>query len=164
MNKENIEIEKKFLVNRTLWESSVFKKNARRVYLKQGYLSNSRHATIRIRLKKNQGILTIKGRNTGLERSEYEYTIPYKDACQIFDNLCLNSISKYRYTFTYQNFIWEVDEFEGEQYPLIIAEVELENAQQDPTLPPFITRDVSLDFRYTNAQLAQKPFGSWEQT
>jgi adenylate cyclase len=70
-------------------------------------------------------------------------------------------IIKTRFVFTFEGYTWEVDEFEGEQAPLIIAEVELSHSEESPTIPPFIKDDVSHDMRYTNSQLAQNPFSRW---
>ena len=71
-------------------------------------------------------------------------------------------IEKTRFVFPFEGYIWEVDEFQGVQAPLIIAEVELTNNNENPKLPPFIRDEVSMDMRYTNSQLSKNPYSNWK--
>ncbi|CAA6823855.1 MAG: Adenylate cyclase (EC [uncultured Aureispira sp.] len=76
--------------------------------------------------------------------------------------ICQGSIiKKRRYLLPYDNLIWEVDEFEGDNTGLIIAEVELESEDQIFALPSWIKEEVSDDNRYYNANLVQHPFKDW---
>jgi adenylate cyclase len=54
-----------------------------------------------------------------------------------------------------------VDEFHGANAGLVVAEVELASADEEPALPPWIGREVSQDARYFNANLVKKPFTTW---
>ena len=47
--------------------------------------------------------------------------------------------------------------------PLLLAEVELERADQPVPLPPWIGREVTGDPRYYNAWLARHPFSTWAE-
>ena len=161
MPNEHKEIERKFLVNAQLWHQSDQKKQARRVSIKQGYLNRDVHSTVRVRIKDNKGFLTIKGKSSGLVRSEFEYEIPKDDAQRMLDEFCPTHISKYRYIFDFEGYCWEIDEFEGAQSPLILAEVELQSPVEKPSSPSFVTVEVSDDFRYANSYLSQHPYQTW---
>jgi CYTH domain-containing protein len=97
-----------------------------------------------------------------LARPEYEYPIPVEDANELLDTLCLKPIiEKTRYTIEYAGLLWEVDEFEGENAGLIIAEVELTAADQRILLPDWVGKEVTDDPRYYNASLITHPFAAW---
>ena len=60
-----VEIEKKFTVNKALWEK--IKKPAPNV-IKQSYISDDKKCTVRVRIKNNKGFLTIKGETINISR------------------------------------------------------------------------------------------------
>ncbi len=151
------EIERKFLVVGNQW-----KKDSEGIFYRQGYLSTKKERTVRIRRIENSAFLTVKGINIGIRRLEFEYEIPLSDAEKMLDELCEQPIiEKYRYRISYQGFIWEVDEFLGENRGLVIAEIELDNEEQDFDRPPWIGKEVSQDARYFNSALSIHPYRSW---
>ncbi|NES67651.1 MAG: CYTH domain-containing protein [Okeania sp. SIO2D1] len=118
--------------------------------------------TLRARIVGDQGYLTIKGPSVGNSRSEYEYSIPVEDAQEMLNTLCSSPlIEKVRYKVFHGNFIWEVDEFAGDNQGLIVAEVELDNENQEVELPDWIGEEVSHDKRYTNSNLSKNPWKNW---
>jgi adenylate cyclase len=109
-----------------------------------------------------RGFITVKGLTVNVTRPEYEYAIPVEDADEMLDTLCLKPIiEKVRYTIEHAGLLWEVDEFEGENAGLVIAEVELTEADQTILLPDWIGEEVTDDARYYNASLISNPFTSW---
>jgi CYTH domain-containing protein len=151
------EIERKFLVKGDEWRSL-----GTGTLYRQGYLSTKKGCTVRVRLAGEQGYLTIKGLTQGFSRAEYEYPIPAEDVREMLDNLCDRPlIEKTRYKIEVAGLTWEVDEFAGENQGLIIAEVELADANQTVELPSWIGKEVSDDPRYYNANLSQHPFSQW---
>lgn len=151
------EIERKFLVKseewRTLGTGTIYR---------QGYIATKKGTTVRVRLAGNQGYITIKGTSKGISRAEYEYSIPAEDAQEMLDNLCEPPlIEKTRYKIEIAGLIWEVDEFAGKNQGLIVAEVELTDANQTIEMPDWIGQEVSDDARYYNANLAQHPYSEW---
>ncbi len=155
-----IEIERKFLVKSDAWRSL-----ADGVLYRQGYLAATADCTVRVRVVGEQGYLTIKGATRGIARTEFEYMIPVDEALAMLDTLCEPPlIQKKRYTIAWSGLVWEVDEFEGENQGLIVAEVELTDEQQAIALPDWIDREVSDDPRYFNANLAKHPFSEWERS
>ncbi len=152
------EIERKFLVDTTRWTP----KNDG-VHLVQGYLSSHPDRVVRVRIAGAVAKLTIKGRTRGISRAEYEYSIPVDDARQMLDDLCERPlIDKHRYTEQVDAHTWEIDIFHGENDGLVLAEVELASETEDVSLPAWVTREVSDDARYFNANLLTAPFSTWK--
>ena len=154
-----IEIERKFLVKGEEW-----KKQSEGQLYQQGYLSTHPDRTVRVRTVEDRAYLTIKGRTVGASRTEYEYSIPYADAQSMLDHLCQSPIiRKVRYRIFYEGLVWEVDEFQGENQGLVVAEVELADEQQTVAFPDWIDQEVTSDERYYNANLLNYPFSRWDQ-
>jgi len=152
-----IEIEKKFLLANDGWRGL----DAGRLY-RQGYLNSERGRTVRVRTVEEHGYLTIKGPAVGGIRPEYEYEIPVADAVAMLQTLCLRPlIEKRRYCIDFQGFVWEVDEFFGDNQGLMLAEIELPAPDQPFAKPPWIGQEVTDDPRYTNAALSRRPYRLW---
>lgn len=152
------EIEKKFLIKNDNWRSLGSKKE----YC-QGYLSTGKGASLRIRTIDDRGIITVKGPNEKGKRLEFEYDIPYTDALEMLEKLCVKPlIKKTRYNISFAGFIWEVDEFKGENEGLIFAEIELDAIDQRFDIPSWIGEEVTGDPRYYNASLVSYPYSQWK--
>ena len=118
--------------------------------------------TVRVRTEGERGVLTIKGQTRGFSREEFEYEIPRGDADRMLDTLALPSlIDKIRYKIPYQGFVWEVDEFLGDNAGLVVAEIELSDEGQAFERPGWIGEEVTGDRRYANSALASRPFCMW---
>ncbi|MBC3874245.1 CYTH domain-containing protein [Undibacterium flavidum] len=152
-----IEIERKFLVVADDW-----KQLALPVFMRQGYLSSQPGRVVRVRIEDQSAVLTIKGKTTGISRGEWEYPIPLADAKELLDGLCEQPlIEKNRYRIAIDDVIWEVDEFFGENAGLVVAEVELYDAEQAFVKPAWVGVEVSHDHRYANANLFKHPYSHW---
>ena len=57
--------------------------------------------------------------------------------------------------------LWEVDEFLGDNAGLVVAEVELESADQVFAMPDWAGAEVTDELRYYNLALASKPYSQW---
>jgi len=157
-NSKRLEIERKFLVKNNGWQKEV-----KGVKYQQGYLSTDSSRTVRVRLEGKLGKLTIKGKKTGIAGDEFEYDIPANDAKYLLVHLCKKpTINKTRYRVPFENLIWEVDVFEGENKGLVIAEVELKSADQKFKPPSWIGKEVTQDRRFRNANLVANPFSKWK--
>ncbi|MEQ1543575.1 CYTH domain-containing protein [Methyloglobulus sp.] len=153
-----IEIEHKFLLANEDWRQHVKKS----VKYKQGYLSSQPTSSIRIRISDNQAWLNIKSATIGTERLEFEYEIPLSDADEIINTLCRKPlIEKIRHFVTNDRNIWEIDEFQGENQGLIVAEIELSKVGQNFTKPHWLGAEVTHDLRYYNNNLALNPYINW---
>ena len=154
---KGIEIERKFLVTGTAWKalgtSTVFR---------QGYLNDEKERTVRVRVAGDKGFLTIKGKNTGAVRTEFEYEIPVEDALKMLETMALRPlIEKTRTVIVCGGHIWEVDEFMGDNAGLVVAEIELTDENEVFDKPDWIGDEVTGDTRYYNSNLVIHPFSKW---
>ena len=156
----SIEIERKFLVTGDQWRIFTEGKDYR-----QGYLSTDPERTIRIRTIGEKGYLTIKGKTEKATRDEFEYEIPLEDANWMLERLCKRPlIEKIRYEIRFNEFLWEIDEFKGENEGLIIAEIELTDENQEIELPEWVGKEVTENPVYYNANLVLNPYKTWKNT
>jgi len=165
----NIETERKFLV-----KDASFKEQAVKAYhIRQGYIAHDSGNTVRIRIRDNQGFLTIKGPSLdGMSRKEWEKEIPLQDARELFLLCKPGTIDKVRYIVPAQKEgapseeapcrYFEVDEFRGENEGLVMAEIELGSPDEPFTRPGWLGEEVTGDRRYYNAQLSRNPFKYWK--
>lgn len=144
------EIERKYLVTSNEYISLAVDQK----HIRQGYLSSRKEATVRIRISNDAAYVTVKGKNRGIERKEWEYRIPKADAEQMIELHEGIVIEKIRYIVPWQGKRWEIDEFKGKYEGLIVAEIELSSADEPFEIPPFIGREVSGDPRYYNSVIA----------
>jgi adenylate cyclase len=153
-----IEIEHKFLLANDGWREQV----SHSVIYKQGYLSSQATSSIRVRISDKQAWLNIKSATIGTQRSEYEYEIPLSEAHEILDSLCLKPvIEKTRHFVTHETHLWEIDEFDGENTGLIVAEIELDALEETFAKPDWVGAEVTQDVRYYNNNLAKNPYSAW---
>jgi len=152
-----VEIERKFLV-----KSSAWKKNARYSRYRQGYIFSEKKGILRVRIVNDKGYLTIKSAPVGLKRQEYEYEIPLNDASEMLNSLCENYIiEKRRYKVAYGDHLWEIDEFEGLNEGLLLAEIELKDEAESFQKPFWVGKEVTNDRRYHNSYLSKSPYTHW---
>lgn len=152
------EIERKFLVKDTS-----YKKGAAGVLCAQGYINEDIHRLVRVRLIGDKGFLTIKGKNRGITRTEFEYEIPCEDAKELLQNFCTTFlVQKIRYTVYVGSTKWEVDEFLAENKGLVLAEVEINHEEEVFEKPDWVGEEVSNDYRYAGSSLAKFPYKKWE--
>ncbi len=154
-----IEIEHKFLLANDAWRKHV----SRSVKYRQGYLSSQATSSIRVRIGNDHAWLNIKTATIGTHRHEYEYEIPLADADEILTNLCRKPlIEKIRHFVTDNDHLWEIDEFEGANQGLIVAEIELNASGETFSKPPWLGLEVTDDLRYYNNNLAIHPYSEWK--
>lgn len=154
-----IEIERKFLVTNTDCITLATSQNR----IVQGYLNSNPERTVRIRIKGNQGFLTIKGKgnDSGTTRLEWETQIPVKEAEQLLSLCEKGIIDKIRYEIPHGNHLYELDIFSGENQGLIIAEIELKSETEQFLKPDWLGDEVTGDEKYYNAYLSNHPYQNW---
>jgi CYTH domain-containing protein len=151
------EIERKFLVN-----DNRYRQLAEPLFYRQGYLSTDWHHIVRVRIKPGSAFLAVKGTTNGVTRTEYEYEIPISEAEHILAEICQKPIiEKDRYNVIIGGLKWDIDEFHGANEGLVIAEVELEEENQQIKLPEWVGQEVSHEPKYYNSNLVQNPYCKW---
>ncbi len=162
-----LEIERRFLVTGTHWRQHVSWVQR----LHQGYLVSSAEGfTVRVRLQEaspegsreeaRRAWLTLKAAATGIARHEFEYLIPPDDAEQLLSLTSLR-LSKCRYGLDLPGGDWVLDVFEGDNAPLVLAEVELEREDAVVPVPFWCRREITGRGDLSNAALARSPLAGW---
>ena len=155
-----IEIEHKFLLANSAWREQI----TRSVKYRQGYLNAQATSSIRIRISDDHAWLNIKSATIGAYRHEYEYEIPLPDANEIITTLCRKPIiEKTRHFVINDGNTWEIDEFDGDNQGLCVAEIELSETGQSFSKPPWLGEEVTHDLRYYNNHLAIHPYSKWRE-
>ena len=151
------EIERKFLLKNDNWRSKVHASHV----LRQGYLCGNTRASVRVRIDGDRANLNIKSATLGVERLEFEYPFPVEQAEVMLSELAGEVVEKTRHEVRHQGHLWEIDEFAGENEGLIVAEIELGDAEEAFERPDWLGEEVSADPRYYNSELARHPYSRW---
>lgn len=153
------EIERKFLLKSDAWRSLVYKK----IHIKQAYFCNTAKASLRVRVTDETAFLSSKTMTRDIRRHEFEYEIPRQDAQFMVQHMCTGSaIIKQRHLVRVDDrHVWEIDEFEGDNEGLVVAEIELRQESEEYIKPDWVGKEVSDDPRYTNVSLVNNPYKQW---
>jgi adenylate cyclase len=153
-----VEIERKFLLASDGWKGL-----GQPTLMRQGYLVADPVRTVRVRIEGERAVITIKSKSTGASRGEWEYEIPVPDAAELLDRLCEQPlVEKVRHRIDHAGHTWEVDEFQGENAGLVVAEIELGSEDEAFDKPDWIGREVTGDPRYYNSSLIRLPYSKWK--
>jgi adenylate cyclase len=155
------EIERKFLLRNDGWRARV----SRSEPMLQGYLTGppAARCSVRVRLAGEAAMLNIKSAEPGIVRDEYEYAIPLADARRMLATLAGHSVEKVRHHVDVDGHVFEIDEFGGANTGLVVAEIELGEADAAFPRPDWLGREVSALLRYYNLNLATHPYASWSE-
>jgi adenylate cyclase len=153
------EVERKFLVRDDTWRAHVH----RSLHMRQAYLAGGERASVRVRIADADATLNIKSARLGVSRQEYEYSIPLADAEELLDLCTGRPVLKTRHLLAIDAHTWEIDEFEGANAGLIVAEIELDDPADTFARPAWLGEEVSDDARYYNVALARTPYSEWKR-
>lgn len=153
------EIERKFLLNGDGWRRQVQKS----IPMRHGYLAPlGGPASVRVRVEGPVGKLNVKAAKVGMSRAEYEYEIPAVEAEEMLATLCSGLILKTRHYVPLGQHLWEIDVFEGDNAPLVVAEIELGSEDEVFERPDWLGIEITDDRRYYNHTLSVTPYKTWE--
>ncbi|MDA9180431.1 CYTH domain-containing protein [Emcibacteraceae bacterium] len=152
----SIEIERKFLIYELPKEKPVKSHKIR-----QGYVSREDGNSVRVREKDGQFILSVKTNHAEGGRNELEYNISKDEGEVLFSSINHDVIEKTRNVYLINELTWEVDIFTGRNTGLIVAEIELDDFNQDFDIPEWIGPEVTELSKFYNANLANRPFDQW---
>lgn len=161
-----VEIERKFLVTGDGWRAQAHAV----VPMAQGYIndqaamaSGAQRASVRVRMAGSDASLNLKSNVLGHTRQEFDYPIPAADAADLLA-LCVGGlVEKRRHYVRHGTHLWEVDEFEGANAGLVVAEIELGHADEAFERPAWLGREVTEAPRYYNLALASRPYSRWSE-
>ena len=156
-----IEIERKFLVKGDYKPEA---SGSHRII--QGYISSSPGRNVRVRILDDKGFITIKGKTnkSGMSRYEWEKEIPLQEAVELIKMCEPGVIEKTRYIVKVGPNRYEVDEFQGENSGLTIAEIELSSEDEVFQKPHWLGKEVTGEPRYHNSRLVKNPYAKWAET
>jgi adenylate cyclase len=144
------EIERKFLVADHGWKNSIVQS----VRIRDGLIANNNGQKVRVRIANGVAMIAIKSRRHGPARTEFEYTIPYSDAEEMLRTMCgSNVLDKVRHFVSYAGNTWQIDVYEGLLEGVVLAEIELTDADQKLTLPDWIGEEVTADPAYRKVNM-----------
>ena len=152
----HLEIERRFLVDKSKLVLPDKKKS-----IKQAYLMFDDSQVLRIRKIGNNFLLTYKYKKTNINRLEFEYKIPNQDGDKLMSLSKYFIIEKDRYYHQTDKHLWEIDVFYGKNQGLIIAEIELNDENEDIEIPSWIGEEISNNDKYLNFNLSINPYTLW---
>jgi len=154
------EIERKFLVKNDDYKRCILDSKK----IKQGYLCMDPERAVRVRLAGDKGFLTVKGKSnsTGISRNEWETEIGLKDAKEMLKLCEPGIIEKTRHAVNHKGYVYEIDEFHGDNEGLVLAELELDSEEDIFEKPPWLGEEVTGDERYYNLSLIKNPYANWK--
>lgn len=152
------EIERKFLLKSDAWRADIYHTRD----IKQAYFCNTEKASMRVRISDKAAYLSAKTMTIDIRRHEFEYQIPLHDGEFMIEYMCSGSaIIKQRHLVKVDQHTWEIDEFEGDNKGLIVAEVELKHESELFMKPAWLGQEVSRDLRFMNMSLVTNPYKGW---
>ncbi len=123
-------------------------------------LINLENTTIRIRLNGKSAILCIKGKINTISRIEFEWELQnYPILERLLSESNWPMVEKHRWEILAEDgYLWELDQFQGLNEGLWLAEIELSNENSDFISPNWVGSEVSQDRRFSSKQLAKTPY------
>lgn len=154
-----IEIERKFLLINDDYKKESFQEKM----ITQGFLNSNKNRVVRVRISDDTAFITVKGitNQSGTSRFEWEKKIPKTEAEELLLLCEPNLIVKKRYHVKKGNHIFEIDEFYENNKGLVIAEIELNDAQENFEKPLWLGKEVTGIEKYYNSNLLKNPFKDW---
>ena len=144
-----MEIERKYLLKQLPDDLEAYPHR----HLEQGYLCVA--PVVRIRKDDDRYELTYKSGGM-MVRQEYNLLLTKDSYEHLKKKIDGRLIAKKRYMIPYQGYTIELDVFENDLSPLVLAEVEFETEEQANTFTPpeWFGKDVTFDGRYHNSFLS----------
>lgn len=156
-----METERKFVVDRGLYEKFLQNhKPEKYVKISQFYIP-ALNGTFRLRRSMNENFqfsyfVTLKKYISDGVNEEIEVNIDSNTAYEILNAVKgITGVIKVRRVFNINDKRWEIDSFEG-GVDLTLAEVELDNLNEDIILPVFIDEEVTGNKDFSNESISSK--------
>ena len=145
-----MEIERKYLLKKLPDDLDTYCHR----HLEQGYLCTA--PVVRIRKDDDRYELTYKSGGM-MVRQEYNLLLTKDSYEHLKKKIDGRLISKKRYMIPYKKYMIELDVFENDLAPLVLAEVEFETEEEANTFTPpeWFGKDVTFSKAYHNSVLSQ---------
>ena len=107
-----------------------------------------------MRIANGVATVALKSRRRGSVRTEFEYAIPISDAEEMLRTMCEGHVlDKVRHLVSHASDTWEVDVYGGLLHGIVLAEIELTDADQKLILPDWIGAEVTADPSYKKVNM-----------
>ena len=145
-----MEIERKYLLKNLPEHLDTYKHR----HLEQGYLCTE--PVVRIRKDDDKYELTYKSKGL-MVREEYNLLLTKDSYEHLKEKVDGRIITKKRFMIPYERYVIELDIFEGDLAPLVLAEVEFDSEEDaNAFVPPeWFGKDVTFSKDYHNSTLSQ---------
>lgn len=145
-----MEIERKFLIKELPNNLSEYPVHE----LEQGYLCTS--PVVRIRKDNDRYELTYKSKGL-MVREEYNLPLTAASYAHLKEKIDGRLITKKRFKIPYGSYTIELDIFEGDLAPLMLAEVEFPTEEEATSFvpPAWLGEDVTMSTLYHNSALSK---------
>lgn len=145
-----MEIERKYLLKKLPDDLDIY----RHRHLEQGYLCTA--PVVRIRKDDDRYELTYKSGGM-MVRQEYNLLLTKDSYEHLKKKIDGRLITKKRYMIPYEKYMIELDVFENDLAPLVLAEVEFETEEEANsfTPPEWFGKDVTFSKAYHNSVLSR---------
>ena len=154
----SLEIERRVLLENDEWKNFITHKT----FIEQGYLSYDMDDWIvRIRFNGKNFKIALKKHIKNFTNYEFEYLIPSKDGEKIISNLN-KTIKKERFFLKVNKRNWIIDCFKEKNYPLKIAEIELQEEKEEIIIPNFLSKEITGLRIFSNFSLTKYPLSKWK--
>ena len=154
----SLEIERRFLIENDEWKNFITHKT----FIEQGYLSYDMDDWIvRIRFNGKNFKIALKKHIKNFTNYEFEYLIPSEDGEKIISNLN-KTIKKERFFLKVNKRNWIIDCFKEKNYPLKIAEIELQEEKEEIIIPNFLSKEITGLRIFSNFSLTKYPLSKWK--
>jgi len=150
LSKDNVEIERKFLINNIPFDLSSYKYYD----IEQSYISIN--PTMRLRKQDNTYIFTFKGSGS-LKKTEFEYNLSEEQYENLLKKIETNKIVKRRYLIPLENDLTaELDIYYEDLLGFMNVEVEFKSVKDAKNfIPPhWFGQEVTGDKRFSNASMS----------
>lgn len=123
-------------------------------------LDQTPEPTVRLRRMDEDWFFTVKGLSMDEGTLEFEVPLAPEQGAALVAHT-YQSLDKVRHMVTEDGYLWEVDVYQGNLEGLTVAELENRQYAVFPpaTLPMWVGKDVTMDFRYKNTCLAKLKAG-----
>lgn len=108
-------------------------------------------------------MLTVKGPYIGGTRYEAERELDIGVGAQM-SLRGGTTLAKRRWGIWLDEDGWVIDQFCGANRPLVVAECERTSPVVDLKIPSFCTQEITADRRFSNDELVNAPFSTWQKT
>jgi len=148
-----LEVERKFLVTTDGWKSFV----TRQIRIRDGLIASTGGNKARVRIADSNATIALKSRRNGPTRTEFEYAIPYSDAMEMLRTMCDGRVlEKVRHVIPHAGTVWHIDVYEGILNGVVLAEIELQHADQLLDLPGWVGKEVTNDPMYRKINMQRQ--------